>query len=73
MTACQPAHAHQRLRDTGNVSASSFHNKQQTKAWEWLQVDGHMRTSAPDVYAVGDVAAFPLKRYGNTTRQVTHE
>ena len=29
-----------------------------------------MRTSAPDVYAVGDVAAFPLKRYGNTTRQV---
>ena len=29
-----------------------------------------MRTSDPDVYAVGDVAAFPLKRYGNTTRQV---
>lgn len=35
-----------------------------------LQVDSHLRTSDPDVYAVGDIAAFPLKRYGNTTRQV---
>jgi monodehydroascorbate reductase (NADH) len=34
------------------------------------QVDGHLRTSHPDVYAIGDVAAFPLKRYGNVTRQV---
>jgi hypothetical protein len=35
-----------------------------------VQVDGHLRTSDPDVYAIGDVAAFSLKRYGNTTRQV---
>ncbi|KAK9833441.1 hypothetical protein WJX81_005619 [Elliptochloris bilobata] len=34
-----------------------------------IKVDGHLRTSVPNVYAVGDVAAFPLKRYGNTTRQ----
>ena len=34
------------------------------------QVDGHLRTSDPDVYAVGDIAAFPLKRYNSTTRQV---
>ncbi len=33
-------------------------------------MDGHLRTSDPDVYAIGDVAAFPLKRYGNVTRQV---
>lgn len=35
------------------------------------QVDGNLRTSNPDVYAVGDIAAFPLKKYGITTRQVT--
>jgi len=29
------------------------------------QVDGFMATSAPGVYAVGDVAAFPLKMAGN--------
>jgi thioredoxin reductase len=34
------------------------------------QVDGQLRTSNPDVYAIGDVAAFPLKKYGITTRQV---
>ena len=35
------------------------------------QTDGNLRTSDPDVYAIGDIAAFPLKRYGNTTRQVS--
>ncbi|KAK9917100.1 hypothetical protein WJX75_000871 [Coccomyxa subellipsoidea] len=34
-----------------------------------IKVDGHLRTSNPDVYAIGDIAAFPLKRYGITTRQ----
>ena len=28
-----------------------------------------MQTSNPDVYAVGDIAAYDLKRYGITTRQ----
>lgn len=28
-----------------------------------------MQTSNPDVYAIGDIAAYPLKRYGITTRQ----
>ena len=40
-----------------------------------VQVDGFMRTSAPDVYAVGDCAAFPLTMAGGAiTRQehVTH-
>jgi hypothetical protein len=32
-------------------------------------VDGNLKTSNPDVYAVGDVAAFPLLKYGVTTRQ----
>ena len=34
-----------------------------------LQVNGKLQTSNPDVYAVGDVAAFPLTKYGITTRQ----
>ncbi|CAL8465067.1 g4602 [Coccomyxa elongata] len=34
-----------------------------------IKVDGNLRTSNPDVYAVGDIAAFPLKKYGITTRQ----
>ncbi|KAK9824670.1 hypothetical protein WJX72_012200 [[Myrmecia] bisecta] len=34
-----------------------------------IKVDGRLRTSDPDVYAIGDVAAFPLKRYGSVTRQ----
>lgn len=33
------------------------------------QVNGKMQTSNPDVYAVGDIAAYPLKRYNITTRQ----
>ncbi|MFC8711683.1 NAD(P)/FAD-dependent oxidoreductase [Streptomyces sp. NPDC057197] len=33
---------------------------------EWGEVlaDDHLRTSAPDVYAVGDCASFPSRRYG---------
>lgn len=34
-----------------------------------IKVNGKMQTSNPDVYAVGDIAAFPLKKYGITTRQ----
>lgn len=40
-----------------------------------IKVDQHLQTSDPSVFAVGDVAAFPLKRYGGlVTRQehVTH-
>ena len=33
------------------------------------QVNSHLETSVPGVYAVGDVAAFHNKRYDNTTRQ----
>ncbi|XP_024529636.1 monodehydroascorbate reductase 5, chlorplastic [Selaginella moellendorffii] len=33
-----------------------------------IQVDGQFRTSVPGISAIGDVAAFPLKMYGRTTR-----
>lgn len=35
------------------------------------QVDGFFKTSAENVYAVGDVATFPLKLY-NELRRVEH-
>ncbi|XP_043710112.1 monodehydroascorbate reductase, chloroplastic/mitochondrial-like isoform X2 [Telopea speciosissima] len=33
-----------------------------------IQVDGQFRTSVPGVYAIGDVAAFPLKIYDRIAR-----
>lgn len=36
-----------------------------------LQTDGFFKTSVPDVYAVGDVATFPLKLY-DEIRRVEH-
>ncbi|KAL2653327.1 hypothetical protein R1flu_021455 [Riccia fluitans] len=36
-----------------------------------FKVDGFFKTSAPDVYAVGDVATFPLKLY-DELRRVEH-
>lgn len=36
-----------------------------------IKVDAWFRTSVPDVYAVGDVATFPLKLYGDV-RRVEH-
>ncbi|EPS59809.1 monodehydroascorbate reductase [Genlisea aurea] len=36
-----------------------------------IKTDGFFRTSVPDVYAVGDVATFPLKLY-NELRRVEH-
>ena len=29
-----------------------------------MQVNGKLQTSNPDIYAIGDVAAFPLHNYG---------
>lgn len=37
----------------------------------WLQTDAFFKTSVPDVYAVGDVATFPMKIYGDI-RRVEH-
>lgn len=37
-----------------------------------IVVDDHLRTSAPDIYAAGDVAEFPYKLLGRTMR-VEHE
>lgn len=36
-----------------------------------IKTDSFFKTSVPDVYAVGDVATFPLKLYGET-RRVEH-
>ncbi|KAJ7554970.1 hypothetical protein O6H91_05G017900 [Diphasiastrum complanatum] len=36
-----------------------------------FKVDGFFKTNVPDVYAVGDVATFPLKLYSDT-RRVEH-
>ncbi|GMH09943.1 hypothetical protein Nepgr_011784 [Nepenthes gracilis] len=36
-----------------------------------IKTDGFFKTSSPDVYAVGDVATFPLKLYGDS-RRVEH-
>ncbi|KAK4777073.1 hypothetical protein SAY86_005761 [Trapa natans] len=36
-----------------------------------IKTDGFFKTSVPDVYAVGDVATFPLKMY-NEIRRVEH-
>ncbi|KAF3453619.1 hypothetical protein FNV43_RR04060 [Rhamnella rubrinervis] len=36
-----------------------------------IKTNGLFRTSVPDVYAVGDVATFPVKRYGDL-RRVEH-
>ncbi|KAL2612468.1 hypothetical protein R1flu_024160 [Riccia fluitans] len=33
-----------------------------------IEVDGSFKTSSPGVYAIGDVAAFPLKIYNRRTR-----
>lgn len=35
-------------------------------------MDGYFKTSEPDVYAVGDVAAFPLKMKGGELTRVEH-
>lgn len=36
-----------------------------------FQVDASFKTSDPNVYAVGDIATFPMKMYGDT-RRVEH-
>ncbi|GAA0186117.1 hypothetical protein Leryth_019948 [Lithospermum erythrorhizon] len=37
-----------------------------------IKVNGHMQSSNISVYAVGDVAAFPVKEYGGVTRRLEH-
>ncbi|CAD7694763.1 unnamed protein product [Ostreobium quekettii] len=37
-----------------------------------IEVDGRLRTSNPDVYAIGDVAAFPLVGYGGQLQRQEH-
>ncbi|KAG1342796.1 monodehydroascorbate reductase 2, peroxisomal-like [Cocos nucifera] len=37
-----------------------------------IKVNGRMQTSNSSVYAVGDVAAFPIKLFGNDVRRLEH-
>ena len=37
-----------------------------------VQVNEQLQTSNPDVYAVGDIAAFPLTLYGNKINRQEH-
>ena len=37
-----------------------------------LQVNSQLQTSNPDVYAVGDIAAFPLTMYGDQLNRQEH-
>ena len=37
-----------------------------------LQVNSQLQTSNPDVYAVGDIAAFPLTLYGDQLNRQEH-
>lgn len=36
-----------------------------------MQTDAFFKTSVPDVYAIGDIATFPMKLY-NDMRRVEH-
>jgi hypothetical protein len=46
--------------------------KEHTRLFPTLQVDGFFKTSVPGVYAVGGVAAFPLKIQGGDPTRVEH-
>lgn len=37
-----------------------------------IKTNGHLQSSNPDVYAIGDVAAFPLKKYGGYYQRQEH-
>lgn len=37
-----------------------------------IVVDGTFKSSNPDVYAIGDVASFPLKMYGGRMTRMEH-
>lgn len=57
-----------------SVSCPLYLSGHLTPAWSIglpVQVDAWFKTSVPDVYAVGDVATFPLKLYGDV-RRVEH-
>ena len=37
-----------------------------------IKTNGLLQSSNPDVYAIGDVAAFPLKKYGGHYQRQEH-
>lgn len=37
-----------------------------------MQVNSQLQTSNPDVYAAGDIAAFPLTKYGGKVTRQEH-
>lgn len=37
-----------------------------------LQTNGHLQTSNDSIYAIGDIAAFPMPRYGGKVTRQEH-
>ncbi|KFK38338.1 hypothetical protein AALP_AA3G101100 [Arabis alpina] len=55
----------------GGRSMTSLFKGQVEEEKGGIKTDGFFRTSVPDVYAIGDVATFPMKLYGDM-RRVEH-
>jgi len=52
----------------GALPRSELVREKLTMSSGGIVVDGRFQTSAPDVYAIGDIAHFPLKKYGRSQR-----
>ncbi|KFK38340.1 hypothetical protein AALP_AA3G101300 [Arabis alpina] len=55
----------------GGKPVTSFFKGQLEEEKGGIKTDGFLKTSNPDVYALGDVATFPMKMYGGM-RRVEH-
>ena len=58
-----------RVRTSSSVghihpSSSTVVDAAPSKGCGSVQVNGKLQTSNPDIYAIGDVAAFPIKNFG---------
>ncbi|CAN0910445.1 Monodehydroascorbate reductase, chloroplastic/mitochondrial [Linum grandiflorum] len=52
----------------GKPAVSAFENVGLNSTVGGIEVDGLFRTKTPGIFAIGDVAAFPLKMYNRTAR-----
>uniref|UniRef100_A0A1J3E148 monodehydroascorbate reductase (NADH) n=1 Tax=Noccaea caerulescens TaxID=107243 RepID=A0A1J3E148_NOCCA len=57
--------------DVGGAPTTSIFKGQVEEDKGGIKTDGFFKTSISDVYAIGDVATFPMKRYGDM-RRVEH-
>lgn len=54
------------------ATTSLFKDELEMDARGGVIVNGHMKTSADGVYAIGDIATFPLKMYGDREVRMEH-